>query len=291
MIYQNENQQDKYLNAVLFTKPNLNGKVFLLTKEFNDLDICYFHIIKMSASSLQNVFNMNYSVLDESNFHIDLDGKTTSFSTKPVLVKYPYVNNPANKVGSLKLTKNKEGNCYISRIDVCSNYREFGLAKTLIETTSAFAVNNGYDKITGFMLPMDKLVKKEPLKPAKVFPPISYIPNHKTEHSTLNDMESGNVLEDIYRHLGFSVKRFPDRESGILNMDLSGYEKDDNFDVLVSGLRLDEDFESDHSQYINNKFNNFKDYIVDKMQQEELKKGAHKELEISPEIEDCLLPE
>ena len=222
MTFNFEKQKTEYVPGVLFTKPNMNNKIFLLTKDYetDETPTFIFKIMKVSQSNINHLKNVNFTPLTKENFNFTADKtKETTFLSTGIFVDTSFARDKTNEVGRIELTEKKaDKTFYMPLLQVSRNYRQFGFSKTLIETIKVFSNYHNKDYVSGFMLPMDKLVHKNVLYPAKIFPPLVLKPSHKFTCNEAYDIKSADVLEKIYSKLGFEVKRNKYNTTGRLTL-------------------------------------------------------------------------
>lgn len=241
-----EELKKEYINGVFFTKPSLDGKSFLLTKQFDtkdhDFPTFVYKILTLTPSNIDYVKRKDFSKLQVEDVKVkNLDRKTT-FSKNGVLVDTTFVNDEDNEVGRMEVIKKKDGNYHLILLQVSRNYREYGFSGTFIETLKTFAHVNNVKQVTGLLCPLDKLVYKDVLYPAKHFPPMTLRPFNDTEDENFDGVKSANVLEKIYRNLGFSVDRDRTQEIGRLYLNTKDVNQDFNYLSLKENLCLKENF-------------------------------------------------
>lgn len=240
--------EKEYINGTLFTKSNLNNKFFLLTKQYItdtnivDMPTFVFKILQLNPSNINFVENNDFSKLKSKDFKsIDTKSKKTTFLKNGVLADLNFVNDEDYEIGRMNVILKKDGNYHLTLLQVCKNYREYGFGSVFIDALKTFAHVNNVNQVTGLLCPLDKLVYKNVLYPARQFPPMVLTPYNITEEC-YDGVKSADVLEKIYRNLGFSVDRNRTQEIGRLYLNTKNVEEDENYESLKINLCLGENF-------------------------------------------------
>ena len=238
--------------GVLFSNSKLNNELFFMTgRNFISGEKC------LSSFKVYKINEGSFIYLNNDNSLVSLD-----------LLKYDYVNyntftkfNPNHcsidkkqlkQIGcaTCSFTNNNSNNdYYLQYLQVEPEFRDFGIAKSLMEVVKTYAQFKGFNYITGTMVPLDTLKNKNPVKPAKnverqvyhyesIFSIYDEFEQFvfNAEEETMED-ESVSTLKEIYNHLGFSVKlSSPKSQSGSLKYNLKSFKPTDNKDFIISNL-------------------------------------------------------
>jgi hypothetical protein len=240
--------EKEYINGTLFTKSNLNNKFFLLTKQFItdekvvDMPTFMFKIFQLNPSNIKNIENRDFSKLRIKDFETEnTTAQKTTYLKQGVVADLDFVNNEDAEIGRMNIILKKDGNFHLTLLQVCKNYREYGFSSVFIDALKGFAHVNHVDQVTGLLCPLDKLVYKNVLYPARQFPPMILKPHNLTEEY-YDGVKSADVLEKIYKNLGFSVDRNKTQEIGRLYLNTRNVNEDENYERLKTNLCLEENF-------------------------------------------------
>lgn len=248
-----------FKEGVLFTNSKLNNELLFMTgKSFTSEKKCLssFKVFKIDENSLiflSDVDENNLTTLDDLKYDFINYNTFTRFNPSKCIIDDKSLKQIGFSTGSYAQNLSIK-DYYLQYIQVEPEYRDFGIAKSLMEVIKTFAKYKGLENITGTMVPLDTLKNKNPVRPAKnverqvyhyesifsIYDEFEqFVLNSKEEPDDYD--ESVTTLKEIYTHLGFSVKlSSPKSNSGTLKYSLKNYKPTDNKDFIISTLCNDE---------------------------------------------------
>lgn len=248
-----------FKEGVLFTNNKLNNELLFMTgRSFTSSDKCLssFKVFKIDDNSLiflSDVDENNLVSLDELKYDFINYNTYTRFNPSKCIIDNKSLKQIAFSTGSYSQDLSSK-DYYLQYLQVEPEFRDYGIAKSLMEVIKTFAKHKGLENITGTMVPLDTLKNKNPVKPAKNVERQVY--HYESIFSIYDEFEqfvldskeepdeydeSVTTLKEIYTHLGFSVKlSSPKSNSGTLKYSLKNYKTTDNKDFIISTLCNDE---------------------------------------------------